>query len=220
VDSGVGTKFNEKYREIYAIDYSEHSLLSSLARVNIQPEDVTDLVITHLHFDHVGGATYRDNNDQLQLQFPNAIHYVQKKQLEWARRGFPKDRASYLGENIEPLVNSKQLKILDGPHLLAPDLKLILSEGHSVAQQMLLISGQNETLLYAADLIPLTAHLPVPWVMAYDLNPVVTIQEKEEILKQAVDENWLLFFEHDPRNYCGTVEMGDRGYQLGKSVQF
>jgi glyoxylase-like metal-dependent hydrolase (beta-lactamase superfamily II) len=219
VDSGVGTKFNEKYQEIYAVDYSEFSLLSSLANMNIQPEDVTDLIITHLHFDHVGGTSYRDKQGQLQLQFPNATHYVQKKQLEWAQKGFPKDRASYLSENIDPLLKSDKLKILNGPHQLAPDLELILSDGHTIAQQMLLIDSKYEKLFYAADLIPLTAHLPVPWVMAYDLNPIVTIQEKEKLLKQAVDENWMLFFEHDPRTYCGTVEMGDRGYQLGKAVE-
>jgi glyoxylase-like metal-dependent hydrolase (beta-lactamase superfamily II) len=219
VDSGVGTKFNDKYQEIYAVDYSDFSLLSSLSKLNIQPEHITDLIITHLHFDHVGGATYRDENGQLQLQFPNATYYIQKKQLEWAQKNFPKDRASYLSENIEPLLKSNKLKILNGPHQLAPDLQLILSEGHTMAQQMLLIKGQNENLLYAADLIPLTAHIPVPWVMAYDLNPIISIQEKEELLKQAVDENWMVFFEHDPRVYCGTVEIGDRGYQLGQAVE-
>ncbi len=218
VDSGVGNKFSEKYQKIYALDYSEHSLLQSLAENNIQPEDITDVIITHLHFDHVGGATYYDDRGNLQLQFPNATHYVQKKQLEWAQKGFPKDRASYLSENIQPLLKTDKLEVLDGPQLLEPGLELILSEGHTVAQQMLLIKGQQEKLLYAADLIPLSAHIPIPWVMAYDLHPVITIQEKEALLRKAVDQEWMVFFEHDPRIHCGTVKLGERGYQLKNSI--
>jgi glyoxylase-like metal-dependent hydrolase (beta-lactamase superfamily II) len=218
VDSGVGTKFSEKYQKIYAVDYSEYSLLQSLAKKGVKPEDVTDVIITHLHFDHVGGTSYYDEQGKLQLQFPHATHYVQKKQLEWAQKGFPKDRASYLSENIEPLMDSDKLEILDGPHTLEPGLDLMLSEGHTVAQQMLLITGQQEKLLYAADMIPMTAHIPVPWVMAYDLYPVITIQEKQELLKKAVDEEWMVFFEHDPKIQCGTVELGDRGYKLKEPV--
>ena len=218
VDTGVGTKFSEKYQQIYAVDYSEHSLLKSLTNKNIQPEDVTDVIITHLHFDHVGGATYYDGAGKRQLQFPNADHYVQKKQLEWAQKKFPKDRASYLPENIDPLLHSKKLKIIDGPHVLEPGLELMLSEGHTVAQQMLRVFGQQQNLLYAADMIPMSAHIPVPWVMAYDLYPVITIEEKQEYLKKAVEQEWIIFFEHDPQVNCGTIEWGDRGYQLKESI--
>ncbi|MEJ2538029.1 MAG: MBL fold metallo-hydrolase, partial [Calditrichia bacterium] len=220
VDTGVGDKFTDKFREIYAIDYSEHSLVKSLLQHNIQPENVTDVILTHLHFDHVGGSTYYDNDGNLKLQFPNATHYVQKKQLEWAQKGFAKDRASYLSENIQPLIDSGQLKVLSGAAELFKDVELILSDGHTVAQQLVLIRGNGKNLLYAADLIPMTAHIPLPWVMAYDLYPVTSIQEKEEILKKAVTENWMIFFEHDPRTYCGTVEEGDRGYQLKSAVTF
>jgi glyoxylase-like metal-dependent hydrolase (beta-lactamase superfamily II) len=220
VDTGVGDKFTDKFREIYAIDYSEHSLVKSLLKHNIQPENVTDVILTHLHFDHVGGSTYYDKEGNLKLQFPNATHYVQKKQLEWAQKGFAKDRASYLSENIQPLIDSGQLKVLSGAEELFKDVELILSDGHTVAQQLVLIRGNGKNLLYSADLIPMTAHIPLPWVMAYDLYPVTSIQEKEEILKKAVAENWMIFFEHDPRTYCGTVEEGDRGYQLKSAVTF
>jgi glyoxylase-like metal-dependent hydrolase (beta-lactamase superfamily II) len=220
VDTGVGDKFTDKFREIYAIDYSEHSLVKSLLQQNIQPENVTDVILTHLHFDHVGGSTYYDKEGNLKLQFPNATHYVQKKQLEWAQKGFAKDRASYLSENIQPLIDSGQLKVISGAAELFKDVELILSDGHTVAQQLVLIRGNGKNLLYAADLIPMTAHIPLPWVMAYDLYPVTSIQEKEEILKKAVAENWMIFFEHDPRTYCGTVEEGDRGYQLKSAVTF
>ncbi|OGB63801.1 MAG: MBL fold metallo-hydrolase [Caldithrix sp. RBG_13_44_9] len=219
IDSGVGNKFSDKFKEIYDIDYSHTSLLKSLAEKNIQPEDVTDVIVTHLHFDHVGGATHLDSDGQIQLQFPNANYYVQKKQLEWAQKGFPKDRASYLTENIEPLYKSRKLKILEGPQKLLEGVELILSEGHTVAQQMVKISGQNEKLIYLADLIPMTAHLNLPWVMAYDLHPVQTIQEKEEILEKATKEEWLLFFEHDPRIYCAQVYKSEKGYQLKQDIK-
>jgi glyoxylase-like metal-dependent hydrolase (beta-lactamase superfamily II) len=218
IDSGIGEKFDEKYQQIYAVDYSEHSLLSSLAEKNVQPEDVTDVIITHLHFDHVGGATYYDDDSNLKLRFPNATHYLQKEQLEWALKGFPKDRASYLTENIEPLRQSRNLKLIDGPQKLFEGIELKLSDGHTIAQQMVLISGQNEKLIYTADLIPTTAHIPIPWVMAYDLFPVKTIEEKNELLKMASDEEWLILFEHEPWKYCGLVEQGGRGFKLRESV--
>ncbi|GAB4365262.1 MAG: MBL fold metallo-hydrolase [Calditrichia bacterium] len=219
IDTGIGDKFSEKFAEIYAIDHSRHSLLKSLANHNIQPEDVTDVILTHLHFDHAGGATYYDADGALKLRFPNASHYVQKKQLEWAQRGFEKDRASYLKENIEPLMKSDNLKILDGPQKLFDGVEILLSDGHTIAQQLVLISGEEGKLLYAGDLIPLSAHVPLPWVMAYDLNPVKTIEEKRSILKRAVEENWMVFFEHDPRIYCATIAETEKGFRLKSPVR-
>jgi glyoxylase-like metal-dependent hydrolase (beta-lactamase superfamily II) len=218
IDSGVGNKFSEKYNEIYAVDYSEHSLVQSLAKYNVQPEDVTDVILTHLHFDHVGGVTFKETDGTLKLQFPNATHYVQKKQLEWSRKGFPKDRASYLKENIDPLVNSDKLNIQQGPGEIFEDIEIILSDGHTVAQQLIKVKGNNEILLDSADLIPTSSHIPIPWVMAYDLYPVKTIEEKTDILEKAATEDWMVFFEHDPEIHCGFIGKEDRGYRLGKRV--
>ncbi len=220
IDTGIGDKFSEKFAEIYAIDHSQHSLLQSLAKHNIQPEDVTDVILTHLHFDPVGGAVYYDAEGALKLRFPNASHYVQKKQLEWVQRGFEKDRASYLKENIEPLMKSDNLKILDGPQKLFDGVEILLSDGHTIAQQLVLISGEEGKLLYAGDLIPLSAHVSLPWVMAYDLNPVKTIEEKRSILRRAVEENWMVFFEHDPRIYCATIAETEKGFRLKSPVGY
>jgi glyoxylase-like metal-dependent hydrolase (beta-lactamase superfamily II) len=219
VDSGIGEKFDEKYQKIFAVDYSEHSLSTSLAEKNVQPEDVTDVIITHLHFDHVGGTTYYDDGRNLKLQFPNANHYLQKNQLEWALKRFPKDRASYLTENIEPLMQSRNLKVIDGPQKLFEGIDLKLSDGHTVAQQLVLISGESEKLIYTADLVPTVAHIPIPWVMAYDLFPVKTIEEKHDLLKMASDEEWLILFEHEPWEYCGLVDRGNRGFKLKETVK-
>ncbi|MEJ2635465.1 MAG: MBL fold metallo-hydrolase [Calditrichia bacterium] len=219
IDTGIGDKSTEKFRDIYGIDHSRHSLLKALAAHKIQPENVTDVILTHLHFDHVGGATYYDKEGRLSLRFPHATHYVQKKQLEWAQKRFEKDHASYLSENIDPLVKSDNLKILDGPRALFDGVELILSDGHTIAQQLVLVFGEKEKLCYAADLIPMTAHINIPWVMAYDLYPVTTIQEKKELLGRAVRENWMVFFEHDPEVCCGTIEETDKGFGLKKAIK-
>jgi len=218
IDTGIGEKADDKFSRIYAIDHSRHSLLKALAEHNVQPEDVTDVILTHLHFDHAGGATYYDSDGNLRLQFPNATHYIQKKQLEWSQKRFEKDRASYLSENIEPLVKSKNLKLLKGPTSLFDGVEILTSDGHTIAQQLVLISGEEGKLLYAADLIPMAAHVPIPWVMAYDLYPVTTIEEKKMLLRQAVEEGWTVFFEHDPRLPCATIEYTDRGYQIKSPV--
>ncbi len=220
VDTGIGNKGDEKFTKIYAVDHSEHSLEKALQDAGISPEDVTDVVLTHLHFDHAGGATYYDTEGRLRLQFPNATHHVQKKQLEWAQAGFEKDRASYLRENIEPLLQAEQLNLLDGPTRLYEGVEILLANGHTPAMQLVRVFDASTSLLYAADLIPLAAHVPIPWVMAYDLYPVQTINEKKEILQRAVKEGWLLFFEHDPRVYCGTVEHTEKGYRLKEKVTF
>lgn len=220
VDTGIGTKGDEKFTKIYAVDHSEHSLQKALQEAGLTPDDITDVIVTHLHFDHVGGATYYDEAGQLRLQFPRATYHVQKKQLEWAQAGFEKDRASYLRENIEPLVQSERLNLLDGPTRLFEGVEILLVHGHTPAMQLVRVSDASTRLLYCADLIPLAAHIPVPWVMAYDLYPVETIKEKKEILRRAVEEDWLLFFEHDPRVYCGTVELTEKGYRLKEPVTF
>ncbi len=218
VDTGIGDKWNEKLASIYGVDHSRFSLMKALLEHNIQPEDVTDVILTHLHFDHVGGATYYDESGELKLRFPEATHYVQKSQLEWSQKRFEKDRASYLQENIEPLVNSGKLRVLDGPATVAPGIELLVTGGHTPGQQLTLVSGDDKKLLYAADLIPLHSHVAIPWVMAYDLYPVTTIREKKEILARAAEENWMIFFEHDPEIYCATVVMGKKGYEIREKI--
>ena len=216
VDTGIGTKFDEKLRNIYTIDYSKFSLVKSLSKHGINPEDVTDVVLTHLHFDHVGGAVYREGESN--LQFPNAIHYIQKRQLEWARKKFPKDRASYLSENIEPLLQLGKTKLLSGSQNIFDDIDIMLTHGHTPAQQLLLISGKNEKIIFAGDTIPMKAHIQIPWIMAYDLNPVKTVKEKNKILSKAVIEDWIIFFEHDPLVCCSTIEKGEKGFQLKEVI--
>ncbi len=218
VDVGIGTKFDEKFQQIYAVDYNQHSLEKSLKEAGLETTDITDVVLTHLHFDHAGGSTYRNERDQVLPTFPNATYYVQKGQFDWAHRRNEKDRASYFNENYDPLQEAGILKLLNGSMELFPGIEVITVDGHTPQQQMVFIRGEEYPVLFAADLIPLYPHVSIPWVMAYDLYPLKTIEEKKSILQRAVVENWILIFEHDPEVTAGTVVKTEKGFAAGESV--
>jgi len=218
VDAGVGTKMNEKLQKIYNVDHQEHDLEKGLAQKGIRFEDVTDVIITHLHFDHVGGATYIDENGVLKPTFPKANYYVQGEQWYWANHPSEKDRASYMPENFKPIEEAGQLVELDGPKELFPGIKVLVMYGHTHGMQLPKISDGKTTLLYCADLIPTASHIPLPYIMAYDNNPMITLQEKKRLLPQAVEEQWILIFEHDPFRPAGTVIESEKGFRLGEEV--
>lgn len=218
VDTGIGEKFDPKFQNIYAVDYSQHNLKNGLEKQGLTPEDITHVIVTHLHFDHCGGNTMRDEQGNILPTFPNATYYVQRDQLRWAGERNEKDRASYFPENYQPLIDSGQMTVLEGEQELFPGIDLLVVNGHTPGQQLVLLRGNGERVLFAADLIPTHAHIPVPWVMAYDLYPLHTIAEKKRILKQAADENWLLIFEHDPEVVCATVAATEKGYGIGERV--
>ena len=217
VDTGVGTKMNEKLSKIYNVDHSKFDLSGSLANKGIKLEDVTDVIITHLHFDHAGGATYYDNNE-LKLTFPNAQHYVQGEQWHWANNPSDKDRASYMPENFRPILEAGKLTELEGPKELFPGVDVLVVYGHTHGMQLPKISDGKTTLLYCADLMPTASHIPLPYIMGYDNNPLVTLEEKKRILPKAVDENWILVFEHDPFRAAGTVELTEKGFKLKEEI--
>ncbi len=220
VDTGIGHKFDEKFYNIYAADFSEKNLDRSLKALSLKFEDITDVILTHLHFDHTGGATAKDPDGTVRPTFPNATYYVQKQQYEWAFEGNEKDRASYFAENYKPLRDAGQLKFLEGPCEILPGIEVIVVNGHTPAQQLPVIDGGNRKLLFAADLIPTHSHIPLPWVMAYDVEPLTTIEEKKLWLEIAEKEDWLIFFEHDPQLHLATVKRGKKGYQLGREIPF
>ncbi|HHJ51944.1 MAG TPA: MBL fold metallo-hydrolase [Caldithrix abyssi] len=218
VDAGVGYKMNEKLSKIYNVDHQKYTLEESLAAHNLKPEDVTDVIITHLHFDHIGGATYYDG-DQLKLTFPNANHYVQAEQWHWALHPSDKDKASYMPENFLPIQEAGKLVQLDGPKQLFPGIDVLVMFGHTPGMQLPKISDGQTTLLYCADLMPTASHIPLPYIMGYDNNPLITLEEKKRILPQAVEEGWILVFEHDPFRAAGTVEKTDKGYRLKEEIK-
>jgi glyoxylase-like metal-dependent hydrolase (beta-lactamase superfamily II) len=204
-----GEKLGSKFQEMYNIDPAGPSLLKSMAAFGVKPEDVTDVILTHLHFDHCGGGT-TVKDGKLVPTFPNAQYYVQRANLETAQTPNLRERASYYPANFEPLLAAGVLKLLDGPvENLLPGISVAVSNGHTQGQQYVKITSGGQTLVYCGDVIPTSSHVRLAWVMGYDLEPLKLIEEKRKILDQAARENWYLYFEHDP--YCDAAQVQAQG---------
>lgn len=212
VDNGLGDKYDAKFADIYAVDQQVHDLSSSLRRAGFTEEDVTDVVLTHLHFDHCGGSTRREG-ERVVPAFPGATFHVQRAHWEWALHPNVREQASFLEENLAPLASSGQLHLVDGPGTLFPGLELLTVNGHTEAQQLVKVSGPEGTLVYVADLLPTAAHLRSAWVMAYDVRPLVSLEEKARFLEEAAGGGWQLFFEHDPEVVVASAREGARGVE-------
>jgi glyoxylase-like metal-dependent hydrolase (beta-lactamase superfamily II) len=217
VDTGIGEKWNERGQAMFKVDHSELSLARGLSEHGLSTADITDVLLTHLHFDHAGGATRRVG-EKLLPTFENAQYYVQRENLAWAQAPTEKDRASYLVENFEPLLREGVLELLDGPGEWLPGIELIISNGHTKAMQLPHVHGPEGHITYCADLIPTAIHVRVPWVMAYDNFPLTTIEEKRSLLTRAEAESWTLFFEHDSDGPAATIVSGSRGPCVGERV--
>lgn len=213
IDTGNGSDFIAKYgekagakfAEMYAVDPKKANLYKSLEAHGLKPSDITDVILTHLHFDHAGGATC-ERDGKIVPTFPNAKYYVQKKNLETARNPNVREKASYLKPNFEPLIEAGVLELLDGDvKNLFPNVDVFLSNGHTLAQQIVRISDDKNGVYYMADLIATSHHIRSAWVMGYDLDPLKIIEEKRVVLNQAAAKNWYLYFEHDP--YCDLVSV-------------
>jgi glyoxylase-like metal-dependent hydrolase (beta-lactamase superfamily II) len=211
IDCGLGNKQNSKFMAHYG-PTRQVSIADAVVAAGWQPEQITDVVLTHLHFDHCGGATERVGNiDEIRVVFPEATYWVSARQLSWA---YPnpnaREKASFLRENIEPLMHSGQLQeVADGQN--AAGLNCLHVYGHTEGMMLPLLTLDDRPLLYCADLLPSVAHLPLPWVMAYDVRPLQTLTEKAEILEQALRSNWLLFYEHDPLYAMSGLNRNDKG---------
>lgn len=217
VDTGNGNKMNEKLKNIYKIDNSLFSLDKALSERNLTPNDITDVILTHLHFDHAGGTT-QFAGKEIAPVFPNAKFYVQKEQLAWARNASEKDRASFMAENYEPLVANGMIELLDGDGEVFPGISVHPIYGHTKAMQMIKITDEGQSLLFPADLMPTHAHVPVPYVMGYDNFPLTTIEEKKKWLPIAAEERWIICFEHDAFVEAGIVTDGEKGFSVTEKV--
>ncbi|MEI8134014.1 MAG: MBL fold metallo-hydrolase [bacterium] len=213
IDSGMGDKYDEKSKKIYKLDNSLHTLLISLSELGLKPEDITDVIQTHLHFDHCGGSVSMTSDGKYFPTFPNAKHYVQKENLAWARKPTDKDRASYLKHDWEPLVAEGMLEEIDGVGELFPGIHLHIFNGHTRAQQLPQITDGTTSLFYCADLVPTKAHLHYPFIMGYDNYPLTTLEEKKQYVPRFFEEGWKLFLEHDPVDPLVTVEKTERGFR-------
>ena len=217
VDTGSGTKFNEKMESIYALDYEHSNLVDSLAACGFTPEDVTDIIFSHLHFDHCGGTTYYDG-EKLKHRFPNAIYHVNKNHLETANNPNAREKASFFDDNIGPISQSERLNKVDDLQIYEEGLSTIPAYGHTAGQQLPVIEGGGKTLIFGADLIPTYAHIPLPWVMGYDMMPIQTLKEKEAFLKEAAENGWYIFLEHDAHHEVVTVIQENGKYEMGESL--
>jgi glyoxylase-like metal-dependent hydrolase (beta-lactamase superfamily II) len=218
VDTGLGEDLPPKMRDIYAVDQRESSLARSLEEAGLDFGDITHVILTHLHFDHAGGATRADSSGRMVPTFPNATYYVQRKQYEWAVAPDDSDRASYHQENFVPLSEWGCLRLLDGETQIATGVTVLPVHGHTPGQQLVEVSSKGESLLYCADLIPTTAHVHVPWNMSYDLEPLVTVREKRALLEAASAEGRTLFYEHDPEVVASAVVKTEKGYRSAEPI--
>lgn len=208
VDTGIGTKFDEKRGDIFKVDHPYGDLLGALEKRGVAAGDVTDVILTHLHFDHCGGTTRREG-DRLLLTFPEAVHHVQRRNWNWAHHPTDKDAGSYRAEDFSPLETSAKLHLIDGDLELYPGIHMKVVEGHTPGMQLVRIVGPEATLLFVADLVPTRAHLHWPWIMAFDNQPLVTLEEKRQLLARAAEEGWVIAFEHDPE--CAAVVLRAEG---------
>jgi glyoxylase-like metal-dependent hydrolase (beta-lactamase superfamily II) len=222
IDNGIGDKQDEKFRGHFYL-HGDDSLEKSLRRLGFTSADVTDVFLTHLHFDHCGGSVVRRPDGALQTAFAQATYWSNAAHWDWATQPNAREKASFLRENIEPIQASGQLKFVDPatgvPSALPQFSDLIFADGHTEKMMVPVLQYKGRTLAYMADLLPSTAHIPLPYVMSYDVRPLVTLSEKEAVLRRAAEENWVLLLEHDAAHEACTVQLTDKGVRLGDTLR-
>ncbi|MDA9359181.1 MBL fold metallo-hydrolase [Flavobacteriaceae bacterium] len=223
IDTGMGNKQSDKFYGHYAI-WGDHTLDSSLQKAGFHRDDITDVFFTHLHFDHCGGAIEFNSNGILVPAFKNARFWSHQNHWEWAKKPNPREKASFLPENILPIHESGQLELLIGTEKqlkkTALGFDILLMDGHTEKQMLPMIQYQGKTIVFAADLIPTVGHLPIPYVMGYDTRPLLTLEEKASFLDRAVANDFLLFLEHDAENELISLEQTAKGVRCKESFLF
>ena len=213
IDNGIGDKQDGKFLKHYYLN-GEETLESSLKKHGYTTNDITDMLITHLHFDHCGGSIKYNEKGELVPTFKNAKYWVSKEQFEWAIHPNRREKASFLKENILPIEESGQLNIVEKEGEIIPNIYAKIYNGHTQGQIIPHIKVNGKTLAYTADLFPSTAHIPMPWIMAYDTKPLVTLEDRERFFKEALETETVLFFEHDLYHECCTIEMTEKGVRV------
>jgi glyoxylase-like metal-dependent hydrolase (beta-lactamase superfamily II) len=218
VDTGVGDKETDKFRTIYGIENSAlgppgpTQLESALAEAGFSPGDVDIVINTHLHFDHAGGNTRRGEDGVPVLSFPNARHVVRRGEWNWAHHRNERTSASYFSHNFDPLQAAGRLELVDDDREVLPGISLRWTPGHTPHHQAILVESGGERLFYPADLAPTVAHVPLPWIMGYDVEPLVTLETKRRFWAEAASESWTVMFEHDATNAFGRIVIDGNGY--------
>lgn len=223
IDTGMGAKQGNSFFRHYSL-WGNHSLERSLAKEGFHPDDITDVFLTHLHFDHCGGAVKKTLSGLLVPAFKNALFWVHKSHWDWAVNPNPREKASFLTDNILPLKESGQLRFIDGlgPIILETPFpfSIQLIDGHTEKQMLPLINYRDKKILFAADLVPTVGHLPIPYVMGYDTRPLLSLQEKELILKDMFEQDALIFLQHDPYHELISLQRTEKGIRMENHFKF
>jgi glyoxylase-like metal-dependent hydrolase (beta-lactamase superfamily II) len=212
IDNGAGNKEPEKFLDIYGISNAAggagHAtqLEDAIAQAGFGVDDIDVVIDTHLHFDHAGGNTRVSVDGRVEMAFPRARYVVQRGEWEWAHLRNERIQASYLPHNFDPVMEAGRLELLDGDVEVVPGVSVMRTPGHTPHHQSVLVRSGGATACFLADVIPTSAHLPLPWIMGYDVEPLVTLESKRALLQQAREEEWLLVFEHDPAVAWGTLD--------------
>ncbi len=219
IDTGIGDKHQEKFTQMYQLN-GTNSLEKSLAAAGFSPADITDVINTHLHFDHCGGNTKLDPSSQnLTPTFPHAHYWVSKRQWESANDPNRREKPSFLKNNFSPVEAAGQLRFLEEDTFKNYGIKIRFSDGHTTGQSIPVIRYKGKKLVYCGDLIPTSAHVPLPYIMGYDIHPLLILDEKFDLLKEAADMSYILYFEHDLNIECCSVEITERGFKVSKVFQ-
>lgn len=218
IDCGIGDKQSEKFFSHYFL-HGEANLFSSLNRLGFHPDDITDVVLTHLHFDHCGGAiAWNNTKNGYRPVFKNATYWSNEQHWAWATQPNPREKASFLSENILPIQESGQLKFIertgDFTKNVFPGIDMSFVDGHTESMMIPHLHYKGRTVVFMADLLPSVGHIPLPYVMGYDTRPLQTLVEKERFLQEAVEKQYVLFLEHDSENQCCTLANTERGIRL------
>lgn len=224
IDTGIGDKQSEKFFSHYYLADTK-TLEFSLNQLGFGLDQITDVFLSHLHFDHCGGAVkWNSDRTKLELVFKNATYWSTENHWKWATEPNPREKASFLSENILPIQESGQLKFVERTGNYSknvfPNMDVIFVDGHTESMMIPCIQYQEKKLVFMADLLPSTGHIPLPYVMGYDTRPLLTLTEKEQFLAQAAHDEWVLFLEHDSVNECCLVENTEKGVRLKESMPF
>ncbi len=218
IDTGSGNKETEKFHSIYGIENAgadgRTHLEDGLRELGFTPGDVSLVINTHLHFDHAGGNTWRTPSGTVEASFPNARYVVQRGEMEWATHTNERTAASYFGPNWDAIVAAGRFDLVEGEPEVRPGIQLLRTPGHTPHHQSVKLTSGGETAVFLADVTPTAAHLPLPWIMGYDVEPLVTLESKRHLLAQAAANDWLLVFEHDATNAWGRIEHDGKAYAL------
>jgi glyoxylase-like metal-dependent hydrolase (beta-lactamase superfamily II) len=218
VDTGAGNKENDKFHEIYGVENAgadgRTQLEDGLAHLGVSPNDIGLLISTHLHFDHAGGNTYRDKDGVIRPTFPRARYVVQKRDYEFATHTNERTAPSYFPHNFAAVQSAGLFDFVSGEEELAKGIRVLPTPGHVPGHQSVLVQGGNEIALFMGDLCPTSAHLSLPWIMGYDVEPLVTLEAKRATLGRAMQEEWLIVFEHDWHVECGRIAHDGKSYVL------